>query len=269
MTATDTMEQRKNIRLGVQPDQAQVTVLIDGAQQPGVLVNQSSEGFGLMLQRGTRIDPGHPVRVVSSDGVHECRVCHIRPDDGYQLLGMQRITDVPFIERPKKHQAKRWFRHAMGGGLASCVVLGLGVMGCVWCVWNGPPEKNAEDRAAEQQTAAGQSPGDLASTEDQLENRERLLELAQSSDSSSSLSAAFFSRLTGYSAAGLKPKLTQRGLDWNSLTKELALSSTQQDSIRRLLTSSTATTPATARAQLRSILNGPQKSKVDRIAADL
>ena len=263
---TTTMEKRRAIRLGVQPDQAQVKVMVNGVQEPGVLVNQSSEGFGLMLQRGQRFDPGHPIRVVSNDGVHECRVCHIRPDDGYQVLGLERIADVPFMERPKKAKGKRWFRYGVGGGMFSGLVLGAGVLGCIWCVWNGPPERTAEERAVEQQaTVEQQSP----KTDEQQANRERLLELAQSSGTSTNLSAAFFSRLTGHSPTALQPRLASQGLDWDTLTDQLALSAAQQDRIRRLLTSGTATTPATARAQLRSILNGPQKSKVDALAAKL
>lgn len=259
---TATMEKRRAIRLGVQSDQAQVKVMVNGVQEPGVLVNQSSAGFALMLQRGQRLDPGHPIRVISNDGVHECRICHIRPNDGYQMLGLERIADVPFMERPKKAKAKRWFRYGMGGSMISAIVLGSGVLGCVWCVWNGPPEKGAEEKAAEQQAEA-------PSAEEQQQNRDRLRALAESSGASTDLSAVFFSRLTGFSASALQPRLANQGLDWDTLTEELALSASQQDRIRRLLTSGTATTPATARAQLRSILNGPQKSRVDGLTAAL
>lgn len=269
MTAT-ALEQRKNIRLAVHPDNAQVSVLVNGAQQQGVLVNQSSEGFGLLVVRGLRIDSGHSVRVVSDDGVHECQVCHSRPEDNYQLLGLRRVADIPFVERPQKQQSKRYFRYGMGGGLASCVVLGGGILACMWCVWNGPPDKTAEERAAEQKAlAAQQRPDDMAPSDEQLENRERLRELAESGGNSTSLSEAFFSRLTGTSGKALRQKLMQRGLNWNGLIEELSLTSSQQDSVQRLLTSTNPGSPATARNQLRGILNGSQKAKVDRLAAEM
>ena len=135
-------EQRRNIRLTVQSDHAQVTVMIDGVQHEGVMVNQSSEGFGLLVLRGLRLDEGHHIRVVSENAIHECLVCHRRPEDNYQHLGLRRVADVPLVERPKKEQGKRWFRYGAGGGLASCVILGVGILACIWCVWNGPPDND-------------------------------------------------------------------------------------------------------------------------------
>jgi hypothetical protein len=265
-----TTEQRRNIRLAVQPDHAKVTVMVDGAQHQGVMVNQSSEGFGLLILRGLRLDEGHHIRVVSEDAIHECLVCHRRPEDNYQHIGLRRVADVPFVERPKKKQAKRWFRYGAGGGLVSCIVLGSGILACILCVWNGPPEKTAEDRAAEQQArAASQIPDDMAPTDDQLENRERLRQQARDPGSSTRLSGAFFSRLTGRNETALSQTLAGHGLDWDGLVAELALSSSQQDSIIRLLTSGSSQSPATARMQLRSVLNRPQKTKVDLLAARL
>jgi len=263
-------EQRRNIRLTVQSDHAQVTVMIDGVQHEGVMVNQSSEGFGLLVLRGLRLDEGHHIRVVSENAIHECLVCHRRPEDNYQHLGLRRVADVPLVERPKKEQGKRWFRYGAGGGLASCVILGVGILACIWCVWNGPPDKTAEDRAAEQQArAASQIPDDMVPTDDQLENRERLRELARNPGNSTRLSGAFFSRLTGRDETALSQTLAGYGLDWDGLVAELALSSSQQASIIRLLTSGNSESPASARMQLRSVLNRPQKTKVDLLAARL
>ena len=99
-------DQRSNIRLAVQPDQSQVTVIINGAQYQGVLVNQSSEGFGLLVLRGLSVDEGDHLRVVSDEVVHECLVCSRRLEDNHQYLGLRRVADVAFVDKPKKKKGK-------------------------------------------------------------------------------------------------------------------------------------------------------------------
>lgn len=262
-------EQRSNVRLAVKPDHAQVTVMLDGEQHQGVLVNQSSEGYGLLVLRGLRVDSGHPLRVVSDDAIHDCVVCHKHPEDNYQHLGLRRIADVPFVERPKKKHATRWFRDGMSGGILSGVVLGFGLLACALCVRNGVPEETVQDEAAARRAhLAAQIPDDMVPTEEQMKNRERLQEIARNPGESTRLSGIFFSRLTGRSQSSLVNSLASQSLNWDNLVAQLELSSSQQESILRLLTSSPAS-PATARGQLRGILSRTQKSTVDRLAAGL
>ena len=138
------------------------------------------------------------------------------------------------------------------------------------CVWNDPHEKTAEDRAVEQRARSiSQIPDDMAPTDEQLANRERLREQARDSGSSTHLSGAFFSRLTGRDQIALNQILARHGLDWDGLVAELALTSAQQESIIRLLTSGSFGSPAAARMQLRSVLSRPQKTKADLLAANL
>lgn len=263
-------DHRSNIRLAVQPGQSQVSVLINGAQYQGVLVNQSSEGFGLLVLRGLSVDEGHHIRVVSDEAVHECLVCFRRLEDNHQYLGLRRVADVAFVDKPKKKKTPSWFRDSIGQGLVPFAITGCGVLACVLCVWNDPQGKTAEDRAAEQQARSiSQIPGDMAPTGEQLANRERLREQARDSGGSTRLSGAFFSRLTGRDQIALNQTLAGHGLDWDGLVAELALSSSQQESIIRLLTSGSSGSPAAARMQLRSVLSRPQKTKADLLAANL
>ena len=105
-------ERRSSKRFTVEADRADVVVAFDGTDHHAVISDMSATGFGLLLLKGSHVTLGDKVQLTDSETgtIFDLEVIHIRPEDGFQYVGLRRVSDeTPFSLPLSLGMVRPWY----------------------------------------------------------------------------------------------------------------------------------------------------------------
>lgn len=117
-------ERRISRRYSISDDRSKCMAIVGKREHRAILSDTSASGFGLMLLSGVSIESDQ-LRLVTNDGIHDCRIAYIRREESFQHLGVERLADVSLIEMPRRGKRRAAFGSGMEG---SSPFLFLGVI---------------------------------------------------------------------------------------------------------------------------------------------
>lgn len=260
-----TQNQRSTIRIEVNQDRAQITVMVNSAQHLAILADVSAGGFGVLLMKGVGVKVGQTVTVITDDSVFDCEVMHLRPDDTFQFVGLRRVKDLTEISLPPVLAAQSFSSNGfdfspMGLVMFVGVALGfsgamIGIVSFLGIDGSGSGGGGGQGRTVvtnvrelEKETIREIEKG-ATYTATSVSN---IKEMAAASANASSQAAAL---MTG-----------QSEISWNTLVSELQLSGNQQQQILGLTNSGKpATGSPVSRNQALSVLSEEQRARISRL----
>lgn len=271
-------ERRSSKRYSVETDRAEVSVRFAGADHEAVMADMSGSGFGLLLMKGSHVDPGQLIRLTSFDGntVFDLEVVHVRMEDVFQHVGLRRLNDencstVPLFRRGEKSYSVQLpgaspliFIGTIVGFSATCI-------GLVEIIRPDPDRIKKPPMSAHQQALA-----DAANRLSPEEKRQRILERTNRHKEvrfrkKEKPTPNFWTRLTGPDRKQMKELVGSRDISWHELVRKLELSTTQQN---RILTTLINEEPIDlqlrdAREEMISTLTSEQLAKFNQLLATL
>lgn len=277
MTAAST-ERRSSKRLTVEVDRADVVVEFNGEQHRAVMAEMSATGFGLLLLKGFRVAPGDAVRLREPKVGTACNleVVHVRPEDGFQYVGLRQLSDATPHSIPLFRIGAKTYRLPIPGFsplLYVAVVFGFSgtSITLIELMSAGLGHSKQTPNSVHEQTLI-----DASRRITLEEKRQRLLERSQSRQASQSLrhqaidiTPSFWERITGPSREQVGRLVGGRRISWGELVSQLGLSSTQQDRIQGLLHSSDPSEVQAARSEMVKLLTDEQRSAFNQMLATL
>lgn len=275
MTAATT-ERRSSKRFTVEVDRAEVQVEFNGLQHRAVMAEMSATGFGLLLLKGFRVAPGDSIRLrePGSKTVYDLEVVHVRPEDGFQYVGLRQLSDATPYSIPLFRIGAKTYRlpiPSFSPLLYVAVVLGFsGTSITLIELMSGGfgPVKQTPNTAHEQALIDASNRMTLA------EKRQRLLERVKSRATSSGsgrsgidITPGFWERITGPSREQVGRLLGRSSFSWSELVSQLGLSPTQQERIQGLIHDNDSEKGQSARSEMVKLLTDEQRSAFNQMLA--
>lgn len=271
-------ERRSSKRFTVEADRADIVVEFDGEEHRAVLSDVSATGYGLLLLKGSRVAVGDQVHFTDSETgtVFDLKVVHIRPEDGFQYVGLRRVADKTPLSIPLFRFAGRTYKLTMPG--ASPVIFfavvfrfsGSAITMLEFLQLNGNADKLTPNSVHEQAIMAERPRITLE------EKKRRILERTQRSSTRSvtgrrnlELTPSFWERITGPNREKIEQLVGGKEISWSQLVSRLELSKAQQDRILGLLNSDDPGKAKAARTQMMSLLTAEQRSAFNQMLATL
>jgi hypothetical protein len=109
------VERRKTRRYEISDSNAECMAIVGNREHRAVLSDTSACGFGFMLLSGVHAEPDQRVRLVTTDGIHDCRITFSRQEDSLQHVGVERLSDVSLVGLPRRQRTKKVFRFGASG----------------------------------------------------------------------------------------------------------------------------------------------------------
>lgn len=271
---------RRSKRIPALPDRAQILVVVEGQEHRAVMVDQSSDGFGVYVLPGVPIQTGVRLQVICDEGIHVCDVMHMRHENDFEYLGLKRVETLPLLETPRRAKQRRWYKVTISskppvGFIAFSFVLAFA---CTAGFLAGRPylEKilggrtsqkkmqSAVERMNASRKRANEAAADVASLKDRLTKK---------SDASShpalTPQAALLSQ---QQQTALLRLFGPKPPSWSDLVRRVELNADQEARLPTLaganLAAREAPSRAIAQARVNSILSEPQRVAFARLVAE-
>lgn len=271
-------ERRSSKRFTVEADRADIVVEFGGESHRAVMSDMSATGFGLLLLKGSRVAPGDHLQLTDpdTDTTFDLEVVHVRPEDGFQYVGLRRISDETPFSIPLFRFAGKTYEVKMPGA-SPLIFVGvvLGFSGSAITMMEflqgaGNAAKQTQNSVHEQAIIDARPKISLE------EKRRRILERSQRASSRTvasrrelELTASFWERITGPSREQVGRLVGDKKISWSELVSQLSLSKTQQDRIMGLLNSDDSDKVEAARTQMMTLLTAEQRSTFNQMLATL
>lgn len=226
-------ERRFALRLPIRDDLAEIVVEIRGTPHEAILADESATGFGLLLLRGSKVAIGELV-VLRCDLVrHECAVTHIEPGEDFQTVGLKRVREVSLAGLPKLGRVA-WGRGSPFGATGSPWLF-LGLLGGLSLIaaalsalhGNGAsnsdssPQSDSRSRVAPASIEQPAAPPGSSTIERPEPMGSKVIAVATTETSTTA-------RATATPQERLVSLWTGQRLDWDELSRQLALTRGQQ-----------------------------------------
>jgi|GEM_PF-5037812 len=257
-------ERRKAHRFVVDPDRAEVTVVVGSSRTAGVLVDLSSSGMGVLVLRGLPLAPGQVIQVEVENVVHDCEVVECVVEEMYQRVGVRRLQEHFDMPDPMQAILKKTGPSDMSAvGTALAITLGLCVAALSFGVFQSLDLGGPTDPA--------QKP--IANARE-LEMRQRVSteaeRIAQEKDRALREAGAETAARTQQYQEQAAVLLTGSGdFSWSSLVTHLRLSSGQQRDLINLVETGTTTssrlTPSELRERATDLLSEAQRRRIKQL----
>lgn len=272
------IERRSSKRFTVEADRAEIVVNFDGADHRAVMADMSATGFGLLLLKGSRVAAGDKVQLSDPDTgtVFELEVVHVRPEDGFQYVGLRRISDETPFSIPLFRFAGKTYTLKMPG--ASPLIFLAVVFGFSGSAISMLKFMESAGGAAKQtpNSVHEQAIIDARERISPEEKRRRILARTQRYADKRlgvgrelELTPSFWERITGPNREQVGRLVGGRNISWSQLVSRLSLSKAQQDRILGLLHSDDPSKVEAARTQMMTLLTAEQKSTFNQMLATL
>lgn len=272
------IERRSSKRFTVEADRADVVVDFDGADHRAVMSDMSATGFGLLLLKGLSFAPGDEIQLTDTETetTFELEVVHIRPEDGFQYVGLRRISDeTPFSIPLFRFAGKAYTLKMPGASPLIFLAVVFGFSGSAISMLNfletaGSVAKQTPNSVHEQAII------DARQRISPEEKRRRILARTQryaderlGGRPDLDLTPSFWERITGPNREQVGRLVGGRNISWSQLVFRLDLSKTQQDRIQGLLHSDDPGKVEAARTQMMTLLTAEQRSTFHQLLATL
>ena len=271
-------ERRSSKRFTVEADRAEVVVEFGGEDHRAVMSDMSATGFGLLLLKGSRVAPGDHIQLTDpeTDTTFDLEVIHVRPEDGFQYVGLRRVSDETMISIPLFRFAGKTYKLKMPGSsplIYVGVVVGFSgsaIMMMELLQSAGESVKQTPSSVHEQAILADRPRLSLE------EKRRRILERAQRPSARSvtsrqnlELTPSFWERIIGPNREQVGRLVGGKKISWSQLVSQLSLSKAQQDRVQVLLNSNDRNEVDAARSQMMTLLTDEQRSTFNQMLATL
>ncbi len=271
-------ERRSSKRFTVEADRADVVVDFDGSDHRAVMSDMSATGFGLLLLKGSHVAPGDVLKLTDSetDTIFDLEVVHIRPEDGFQYVGLRRISDkTPFTIPLFRFAGKTYTLKMPGASPLIFVAVVFGFSGSAITMMKfletaGSAGKQTPNSVHEQAII------DARERISPEEKRRRILARTQSytdrrqtGRQELELTPSFWERITGPNREQVGRLVGGKSISWSQLVSRLDLSKRQQDRIQSLLNSNDPGKVASAKSQMLTMLTAEQRSTFNQMLATL
>jgi len=271
-------ERRHSKRFTVEVDRADVMVDFDGMDHHAVISDMSATGFGLLLLNGSHVTLGDKVQLTDSETgtVFDLEVVHIRPEDGFQYVGLRRVSDETPFSLPLFRCSEKTYTLKMPGAsplIFVAVVFGFSgstISMMKFLDTTGSVGIQNPDYVSEQVIIDAQqriSPAEkrrriLARTQHYTDKR-------QNGRQEIELTPSFWERITGPNREQVGRLVGGKNISWSQLVSLLDLSKRQQDRIQLLLNSNEPEKVSSAKSQMMMTLTADQRSTFNQMLATL
>lgn len=271
-------ERRSSKRFTVEADRADVVVDFDGTDHRAVMSDMSATGFGLLLLKGSHVAPGDKVQLTDSETgtVFDLEVVHIRPEDGFQYVGLRRISDeTPFSIPLFRFAGKTYTLQMPGASPLIFVAVVFGFSGSAISMMKfldtaGSIGKQTQNSVHEQAIIDARQ---RISPEEKrrriLARTQRYTDKRQAGRQEIELTPSFWERITGPNREQVGRLVGGKNISWSQLVSRLDLSKMQQDRIQSLLHSNDPDKVTTAKSQMMTMLTAEQRSTFNQLLATL
>jgi len=271
-------ERRSSKRFTVEADRADIVVEFGGEDHRAVMSDMSATGFGLLLLKGSRVAPGDHVQLTDpdTDTTFDLEVAHVRPEDGFQYVGLRRVSDETPLSIPLFRFAGKTYELKMPG-FSPLIFVGvvLGFSGSAITMMEflqgaGNAAKQTPNSVHEQAIIDARPQITLE------EKRRRIFERAHHASTRNvasrrdlELTPSFWERITGPNREQVGRLVGGKKISWSELVSQLNLSKAQQDRIQGLLNSDDSDKVEAARPQMMTLLTVEQRSTFNQMLATL
>jgi hypothetical protein len=271
-------ERRSSKRFTVEADRADIVVEFGGEDHRAVMSDMSATGFGLLLLKGSRVAPGDHVQLTDpdTDTTFDLEVAHVRPEDGFQYVGLRRVSDETPLSIPLFRFAGKTYKLTMPGS-SPLIFVGvvLGFSGSAITMMEflqgaSTAAKQTPNSVHEQSIIDGRPKITLE------EKRRRILERSQRASTRNvasrqdlELTPSFWERITGPNREQVGRLVGGKNISWTELVAQLNLSKRQQDRVQALLNSKDPNEVEAARPQMMTLLTDEQRSTFNQMLATL
>ncbi len=271
-------ERRSSKRFTVEANRAEVVVEFGGEGHRAVMSDMSATGFGLLLLKGSRVAPGSHVQLTDpeTDTTFDLEVVYVRPEDGFQYVGLRRVSDETSLSIPLFRFAGKTYKLTMPGSsplIFIGVVLGFSgstIMMMEFLHSVGNAAKQTPNSAHEQAILAERPQLSLEEKRRRIfERTHRASTRTVTSRQKLELTPSFWERITGPNREQVGRLVGGRSISWSQLVSRLELSKAQQDRVQALLNSQNQNEVAAARSQMMSLLTDEQRSTFNQMLATL
>jgi hypothetical protein len=263
-------ERRRSKRFTVEAGRAEVVVEFGGEDHRAVLSDMSATGFGLLLLKGSRVAPGSHVQLTDSE------VVHVRPEDGFQHVGLRRVSDKTPLTIPLFRFAGKTYKLTMPGFsplIYFAVVFGFSgsaIMMMEFLQLAGSGSKQTPNSVHEQAIMAERPRLSLEEKRRRIfERTHRASTKTVTSRQNLELTPSFWERITGPNREQVGRLVGGRNISWSQLVSRLGLSKAQQDRVQALLNSNDQQAAEAARLRMMSLLTDEQRSTYQQMLATL
>ena len=272
------IERRSSKRFTVEADRAEVVVDFDGADHRAVIADTSATGFGLLLLKGSQIAPGSRIRLTDkgTKAVFELEVVHVRPEEGFQFVGLRRVSCTTPHSVPLFRGAGYLYQLKMPGAsplIFVGVVFGFSFtcISLVELMRGGVGDSKQTKHSVHEQALI-----DSSQRLSPAEKRQRLLERARrnkarqvATQQDSQTTSSLWEQITAPNREQVGRLVGGRNISWSELVTQLDLSQAQQDRIQGLLNSDDPEKVLAARTQMMTLLTAEQRSAFNQMLATL
>ncbi|MDA0810009.1 MAG: PilZ domain-containing protein [Planctomycetota bacterium] len=271
-------ERRRSKRFTVEAGRAEVVVEFGGEDHRAVLSDMSATGFGLLLLKGSRVAPGSHVQLTDSetDTTFDLEVVHVRPEDGFQYVGLRRVSDKTPLTIPLFRFAGKTYKLTMPGFsplIYFAVVFGFSgsaIMMMEFLQLAGSGAKQTPNSVHEQAIMAERPRLSLEEKRRRIfERTHRASTKTVTSRQNLELTPSFWERITGPNREQVGRLVGGRNISWSQLVSRLGLSKAQQDRVQALLNSNDQQAAEAARLRMMSLLTDEQRSTYQQMLATL
>jgi hypothetical protein len=272
------IERRSSKRFTVEADRANVVVDFDGVDHRAVMSDMSATGFGLLLLKGSKVAPGEKVQLTDTETAttFELEVVHVRPEDGFQYVGLRRISDKTPFSIPLFRFAGKTYKLKMPG--ASPLIFLAVVFGFSGSAISmlkllesaGSSAKQTPNSVHEQAIIdARQRISPEEKRRKILARTRRYTDKRLAGRQELELTPSFWERITGPNREQVGRLVGGRSISWSQLVSRLDLSKAQQDRVMGLLHSDDPSKVEEARTQMMTLLTAEQRSTFNQMLATL
>ena len=271
-------ERRSSKRFNVDADRADFVVEFGGEDHRAVMSDMSATGFGLLLLKGSHVASGDHVQLndPDTDTTFDLEVVHVRPEDGFQYVGLRRMSDKTLLSIPLFRFAGKTYELKMPGA-SPLIFVGvvLGFSGSAITMMEflqgaSTAAKQTPNSVHEQSIIDGRPKITLE------EKRRRIFERSQRASTRTvasrrdlELTPSFWERITGPNREQVGRLVGDKKISWSELVSQLNLSQAQQDRIQGLLNSDDSDKVEAARSQMMTLLTVEQRSTFNQMLATL
>ncbi len=271
-------ERRSSKRFTVEADRAEVVVDFDGADHRAIISEMSATGFGLLLLKGSHVGPGDKVQLTDSQTrtIFHLEVVHIRPEDGFQYVGLRRVSDETPFSIPLFRFAGKTYTLKMPSAsplIFVAVVFGFSGSAITMMEFLDNAASDAKRTPHSVHEQALIDARERISPEEKrrriLARTERYIDYRQTGRQELELTPSFWESITGPNREQVGRLVGGKKISWRQLVSQLDLSKSQQDRIQSLLNSDDPGRIATAKFRMLTMLTDEQRSTFNQLLATL
>ena len=271
-------ERRSSKRFTVEAARADVVVDFDGTDHRTVISDISATGSGLRLLKGLHLTLGDKVQLTDSETgtIFDLEVVHIRPEDGFQYVGLRRVSDeTPFSLPLFRCSGKTYTLKMPGASPLIFVAVVFGFSGSTISMMKfldtaGSVGIQNPDYVREQAISDAQQRISPAEKHRRIVARtQRYTDMRQNGRQEIELTPSFWERITGPNREQVGRLVGGKNISWSQLVSLLDLSKRQQDRIQSLLNSNEPDKVSSAKSQMMMMLTADQRSTFNQMLATL